>query len=952
MKHVRLMGLVLGFVLVLSGGCGGGGSSGAGSTAASSKSSTPAITLPSPGVPPTIPLADYTSTTSEGNLNTSDAAAFADNVFQAAQFLYATVQSQQLAEGPYVNTQTQNGQGGGTVTVTVALDLNGNGWVESNFKNYTTSDGTDTGMVVENGLLIQYFTATGNGYGMATKVGAGNFQESYDGYTYTYNGSFNLDWASRSVTVSVDMSIDSGTDAHLLLKNFTLQEVDTDINNTQISGQIYVSGLGYVSVSTPVPITLSLQAESNGFPDVFPQGQYDEVDITGADGAVLHVGSLSDLYVWLGLDTNGDGTIDEGTRLSRATGELDTAVYNGAAVEADAEIDGIGQNGGPAEFNAKFSHSTSGFVTYKWKMVATPPGSLVTASGTGAILQFQPDVTGGYTAQLTATANGKSATDFVTMNYVDPDMVTSTTPTATEFKAPAFLTGSVGQVVYLDGRASYSEASGQWVLTTPAGSTATLSNADGAVASFMPDVSGIYYAQFCASSDGQCSNVFSQYTVIEVGLAIPIRFGPPTLLGNSDALSGGILELFTGDFNGSGRDGFGIFGSAGSNRLEFDWWPAASGLPELSSPQSYTFSDTSNCASSISSDINSDVWPDLFCLTNSGGIMWLSQGSASYTENSVSFPSSEPSYFMTFGSSLGDIEGKPAAVILNGYRGTGSDLELDIDAYVFDGGPTSPTPIITTATFSMTNFLGISAIKLADINGDGKTDLIMVEELNNGTASELRVFLGNGDGTFTYSSSASLNYFNNSRTTILVGDFNDDRHADIIVQDNGDLHLFYGDGTGALTSDVVFPDECGNGNCSIADLNGNYPALVEVPPFSTSVAPDCAAIGLVLNQSDNQLGPERWYPLLGVPRDAAGCILSSMVLGDYNGDGVADLFFDYDGHFYLAPGLDPADPTLSTSASAPKTTETLPESSHNTMAFRRALRSLRVAVWQHIPVGL
>jgi len=67
-----------------------------------------------------------------------------------------------------------------------------------------------------------------------------------------------------------------------------------------------------------------------------------------------------------------------------------------------------------------------------------------------------------------------------------------------------------------------------------------------------------------------------------------------------------------------------------------------------------------------------------------------------------------------------------------------------------------------------------SSVTVADLNGDGKLDLVVV----NGKSDSVAVFLGNGDGTFQASVSYSSGYFGPDSAT--VADVNGDGRPDIL----------------------------------------------------------------------------------------------------------------------------------------------------------------------------
>ena len=124
-----------------------------------------------------------------------------------------------------------------------------------------------------------------------------------------------------------------------------------------------------------------------------------------------------------------------------------------------------------------------------------------------------------------------------------------------------------------------------------------------------------------------------------------------------------------------------------------------------------------------------------------------------------------------------------------------------------------------------------SAILLGDFNGDGKVDLTLFQtgDPDHTTTGSLSILLGNGDGTFRPPTNTALSAF---ASTVVVGDFNLDKKADLIVGEidrSPDTHIFNltlsllsGNGDGTFQAPHMFSTFPNGTNALLAaDLNND-----------------------------------------------------------------------------------------------------------------------------------
>jgi hypothetical protein len=113
------------------------------------------------------------------------------------------------------------------------------------------------------------------------------------------------------------------------------------------------------------------------------------------------------------------------------------------------------------------------------------------------------------------------------------------------------------------------------------------------------------------------------------------------------------------------------------------------------------------------------------------------------------------------------------------------------------------------------------SLATADLNGDGKLDLI-APDISNSTVA---VLYGKGDGTFQDSVEFASLY---TSSGVAIGDFNKDGKPDIVVaatapKPYGGISVLLNSGNGTFQSPVIYADPGGvdNGLVAVADLNAD-----------------------------------------------------------------------------------------------------------------------------------
>ena len=137
--------------------------------------------------------------------------------------------------------------------------------------------------------------------------------------------------------------------------------------------------------------------------------------------------------------------------------------------------------------------------------------------------------------------------------------------------------------------------------------------------------------------------------------------------------------------------------------------------------------------------------------------------------------------------------------------------------------------ILGNATaYSTSNTNDPLSVAAGDFNGDGMPDLAVADS-GNGT---IQIFINNGNGTFTAGSSYSSGYSDSHADDIpyavVTGDFNGDGKLDLAVANydqtysTGTVKIFLGNGNGTFTAGNVYTwTNCSPISLAAADFNGD-----------------------------------------------------------------------------------------------------------------------------------
>ena len=279
-------------------------------------------------------------------------------------------------------------------------------------------------------------------------------------------------------------------------------------------------------------------------------------------------------------------------------------------------------------------------------------------------------------------------------------------------------------------------------------------------------------------------------------------------------------------------------------------------------------------------DVDGDGRPDLVYTDQTGGDQFVVvqfadiNGDLLYQDNNAVLSTDAAPRGLAVGDLNGD--GLPDIVVTNELDGT---ADGDLTIFLATGPAytgSGPGGAYANAPLTLETGRQPSSVAIGDLNGDGRPDLA-VTNLFDGTVT---LFLKNATGS-DYTAQTPLNIGAGSGpTAVAIGDLNGDGRPDLAVADGG--------GGAGGNSVTLFLKNAGAGYTASVLAAGTAPSSVVIGDFSGDGLPDI----VVANQNSNTVtvfvkdatGSGYTPSVIGV-----GGGPTSLVAGDFNGDGKLDI---------------------------------------------------------------
>lgn len=179
-----------------------------------------------------------------------------------------------------------------------------------------------------------------------------------------------------------------------------------------------------------------------------------------------------------------------------------------------------------------------------------------------------------------------------------------------------------------------------------------------------------------------------------------------------------------------------------------------------------------------------------------------------------------------------------------------------------------------------------AGVALADLNGDGKLDVVVSDGDGLAVGNSMSIYLGNGDGTFAPRQAVSLGSGRIAPIGITTADFDGDSDVDMAVACDavGAVMVLRNNGNGTFATPVSIPVGSYADDVAAGDLNGDGRADLVVGHAEYRVS-------VLINNGAGGFNAATGYDNLHLGTFWAGPQLPTVALGDVDRDGDLDVLY-------------------------------------------------------------